>query len=145
MSSDQPDPNGPRIISRIPSLNHILLHKGYWLAASQASIQSLYTSTASDRSEEQCVKDEENLLLKILKMFYDGAGWYELCKSRLFWKRYYLSYSDPLPLLMWYQNDYHIKLAILEYTHLYPCSTPTSRFLNQKLSFFKAVPRMVMY
>lgn len=65
MSSEQVDCNGPRTISHIliPFLKHdIQFHKGYWLAASQASIQSLYTSTGSDRSEEQWIKDKNNFV-----------------------------------------------------------------------------------
>lgn len=33
----------------------------YWLAASQASIQSLYTSTGSERSEGKRIKEKRNL------------------------------------------------------------------------------------
>lgn len=65
MSSGQLDPNGPQDHQPHPHplfLEDIQLHEGYWLAASQASIQSLYTSTGSDRSEEQRIKDKRKFV-----------------------------------------------------------------------------------
>lgn len=64
MSLDQLDHFGPTTTRHILILflKDIQLHEGYWLAASQASIQSLYTSTGSDRSEEQCIKDKKNVV-----------------------------------------------------------------------------------
>lgn len=52
MSSDKLVPNGPGTTSHILILflkHETQVQEGYWLAASQASIQSLYTSTGSDR------------------------------------------------------------------------------------------------
>lgn len=65
MSSEQVDCNGPRTTSHVLILflkHDIQIHEGYWLAASQASIQSLYTSTGSDRSEEQWIKVKRNFV-----------------------------------------------------------------------------------
>lgn len=60
MSSDQLETS--RVL--IPSPKDFRHHEGYWLAASQASIQSLYTSTGSDRSEERWVKDKKETWMK---------------------------------------------------------------------------------
>lgn len=68
MSSNQDAPNELRPTRHILFLKSIQLHEGYWLADSQASIQSLYTSTGSDRSEEQQIKDKKKFNFKKFKI-----------------------------------------------------------------------------
>lgn len=80
--------------------NSIHIHEGYWLADSQASIQSLYTSTASDRSEEQQIKDKKIFCCLKLRVYID-AEWQTLGKKYTEEERKCDCFAGKYPLLSW--------------------------------------------